>query len=63
MVNELKLFLTGFANGFREDGYSNIVNPPKKFGEIASSLDKKRRRNHNRLIRVINERTDSISPR
>jgi len=41
MSRELKMFFISISNAFRPDGYSNIVDMPKRAGEVSTRLNKK----------------------
>ena len=53
MSREIKIFLAGIANSLNIYGYNNIVTPTKKLGEISTKVNTKRRRNQNRINKVV----------
>ncbi|MFA7570903.1 MAG: hypothetical protein WCY75_06675 [Sulfurimonadaceae bacterium] len=54
MGKTLRIFLSGIANSLNSDGYNNIVAPSNRLGEIASRINSTRRKNHNRINKVVN---------
>ena len=56
MSNEIKIFLKGIANSLNPDGYYHIVSSPRTLGETTEKINLKRKKNHNRIKKVINEK-------
>lgn len=61
MGNEIRLILAGIANSLNSNGYYNIVTPPRKLGETATMINKKRAKNYKRIQKVTDERTTRLT--
>ena len=54
MGKNLKRIFLGIANSLNSNGYNNIVSPSNKLGETTSRINSVRRKNHNRVNKVVN---------
>lgn len=53
MGKEIRIFLSGIANSLNANGYYKIVTPPRKLGEITTKINIKRKKNQERINKVI----------
>lgn len=56
MGSEIRLFLKGIANSLNPDGYYHVVSSPRKLGETTTKINSKRKKNHNRIKKVVDEK-------
>ena len=54
MGRSLRIFLSGIANSLNSNGYNNIVTPANKLGETASKINSMRKKNNDRINKVVN---------
>lgn len=61
MSENIKLFFNGIVNSLNQDGYYNVVTPPRKIGLSAKYITNSRRKKHqSKIIRTKSARS-SIS--
>ena len=61
MSDEIKIFLKSIANSLQPDGYYHIVSSPKKLGEATTTINNKRKKNHNRINKVVDEQIAELT--
>lgn len=60
MSRELKMFFIGISNAFRSDGYSNIVDQPKRLGEVSTKVNKRLGKKYKKVYREYDEQISRI---
>ena len=60
MGNEIKIFLAGIANSLNANGYYHIVTAPKDIGTAITTINSKRKKQHRRMKKVIDERISEL---
>lgn len=60
MGNKIRLFLNVISNSLNPDGYNQIVSV-RNLGETTSLINEKRKKNHNRINKVVNGKIKEIA--
>jgi len=61
MSDEIRVLLKSIANSLQLNGYYHVVSSPRKLGETTIKINNKRKKNHKRINKVVDEKIAELT--